>query len=369
MFGVVLLHIICTSISYAQPLISGQIHGVATLEVSGDPKYLAAVTVPAAQASDAAGVLASSDAMIFKVLDEKISARFWNRDLVQRVAINDDKGRLSALSEQLSELSKAFSAPFVRDDLIVISRKPSGILININGVEVATIDGEAFFEVLLNAWLGSVPPSSQFKRDLVSGAPSDASLNALNHYANFAVNRRRTAGIVNQRLESSRTEPQLAAVPQTQSTDQQNEIEKQRQKAAEKLAAKRQEEERAQKAEAERLAKIEAKRQMELAKEARKREEQALERFQRTLYNHPYAYVKYPARSLARREQGIVQVDVTIDKMGKLLHAQVAESSGSVRLDNAALAAVKAADPFPSLPEEINQDTVRFPLPLAFRMQ
>lgn len=51
----------------------------------------------------------------------------------------------------------------------------------------------------------------------------------------------------------------------------------------------------------------------------------------------------YPAASLRLGESGRVLVRVEIDKNGRVLQLQLARSSGSRRLDDAALASVRAA--------------------------
>ena len=106
-----------------------------------------------------------------------------------------------------------------------------------------------------------------------------------------------------------------------------------------------------------------------LVEEQQKAKEQAVvDQFKQQLYSHPVNYVKYPVRSLQRREEGVVQLDVKISETGQLMDVQLAQSSGYSRLDKAAIEAVEKANPFPSLPEGIEDTSLRFPLPLAFRI-
>lgn len=57
-------------------------------------------------------------------------------------------------------------------------------------------------------------------------------------------------------------------------------------------------------------------------------------------------------------EKAVVQV--LIDGSGKVLSAAVSTQSGSAKWDDAALAAVKGAAPFPSLPKSLGATTLEF---------
>jgi protein TonB len=77
---------------------------------------------------------------------------------------------------------------------------------------------------------------------------------------------------------------------------------------------------------------------------------------------------RYPPVSIARREQGSVEVAFTIDRRGRLISSRIARSSGFAALDNAALELVRQAQPLPlppaglSLPPHVN-----FTLPVNYR--
>jgi len=61
--------------------------------------------------------------------------------------------------------------------------------------------------------------------------------------------------------------------------------------------------------------------------------------------------VEYPKMAKMRHQEGVVTVAVTVDGSGAVGNAAVEKSSGIESLDNAALAAVNAAAPFPAPPE------------------
>lgn len=71
---------------------------------------------------------------------------------------------------------------------------------------------------------------------------------------------------------------------------------------------------------------------------------------------------RYPKKAQRRKIEGRPVVRVTLDAGGRLLGAELAASSGSDLLDNAALAAVRAVSRFPRIPEEMSRTkaTIKF---------
>ncbi|NKB16676.1 MAG: TonB family protein [Sphingomonadales bacterium] len=66
------------------------------------------------------------------------------------------------------------------------------------------------------------------------------------------------------------------------------------------------------------------------------------------------------------RDAGIVVVRFTVDAKGTLVSSEVASSSGSKRLDDAALAAVARASPYPPFPDGIDTSTIVVNVPFRF---
>lgn len=65
-------------------------------------------------------------------------------------------------------------------------------------------------------------------------------------------------------------------------------------------------------------------------------------------------------------DQGTVVVRFTVDAHGKLVSREVATSSGSKRLDDAALAAIERASPFPPFPDGLGAPTIVVNVPFRF---
>ena len=73
--------------------------------------------------------------------------------------------------------------------------------------------------------------------------------------------------------------------------------------------------------------------------------------YTKTVMTQVSGKVEYPKMARMRHQEGVVTVQVTIDAAGAPSAATVEKSSGIESLDNAALAAVAAAAPFPAPPE------------------
>jgi protein TonB len=73
----------------------------------------------------------------------------------------------------------------------------------------------------------------------------------------------------------------------------------------------------------------------------------------------------YPPNAPA--EGGTAKVMFVLDRTGKLVSRALVESTGSSELDMAALATVESAAPFPEPPAELEDDMLRFTVPLIFK--
>lgn len=87
------------------------------------------------------------------------------------------------------------------------------------------------------------------------------------------------------------------------------------------------------------------------------------------LLAHLEKFRRYPASAKARREQGVAYIRFTMDKQGRLISAQLSRSSGSRRLDKAALATILRAAPFPKPPQDRPGDHIELTAPVEFFMR
>lgn len=77
----------------------------------------------------------------------------------------------------------------------------------------------------------------------------------------------------------------------------------------------------------------------------------------------------YPAAARARGEKGVVQVAFSINRQGRLVAHRVAHASGYASLDQAAMATLEKAQPFPAPPADMPGAEFSFTVPVAFSIR
>ncbi len=94
-----------------------------------------------------------------------------------------------------------------------------------------------------------------------------------------------------------------------------------------------------------------------------------LKDFLRTISRKIEKSKRYPGWAMDAGLEGKVLVRFTISRDGGLSeNPQLVRSSGAEILDNAAIAAIKRAAPFPALPDSLSRDWLQVELPMDFRL-
>jgi TonB family protein len=92
----------------------------------------------------------------------------------------------------------------------------------------------------------------------------------------------------------------------------------------------------------------------------------ALEAWKRQVVRQLESKKQYPAAALPRREQGTVLILFHLDRRGRLLGSRISKGSGSTTLDNAGLALVHQAQPFP--PPPVTETRLTLPINYSVRV-
>jgi protein TonB len=94
---------------------------------------------------------------------------------------------------------------------------------------------------------------------------------------------------------------------------------------------------------------------------------QARATWEKALVSHLDRYKRYPAAARAHRVEGQVMVQFTVNRAGIVVASHVVRSSGSLLLDDEAIAMLRRAGPLPTPPAETQGLSFDFVLPIQFR--
>lgn len=100
--------------------------------------------------------------------------------------------------------------------------------------------------------------------------------------------------------------------------------------------------------------------------QAREAGNAAVSNYPGTVYAKLRRSLRYPSEARRKRIRGEVHVRFTVSRSGNVGSVQVARSSGSPLLDNAALETVRRAAPFPAIPAAAGRSSWSFTVPLMF---
>jgi protein TonB len=92
-------------------------------------------------------------------------------------------------------------------------------------------------------------------------------------------------------------------------------------------------------------------------------------RYEDLLYNWLVRHKEYPVVASRRGIEGRPVVTVRIDREGRVVSSRVSSPSRYSMLDEAAVAMVRRADPFPPVPEEVAGDSYEFIAPVEYRLR
>ncbi len=81
------------------------------------------------------------------------------------------------------------------------------------------------------------------------------------------------------------------------------------------------------------------------------------------------AHKSYPRRAQIQEREGRVEVSFELDPDGSIANLQLRSRSDSEDLNEAALAAVQGAEPFPSFPDSIQRNSWNMIIPIEFTLR
>ncbi|WP_347330830.1 TonB family protein [Marinimicrobium locisalis] len=369
------------------------LNGLASHQELGDEQFIGALFLESSQ--DSANAVLSSDGakrMEMRITSNNgIAARRFSRMWIEGVSINNSGSALTEQADNMVEFSNLFRGRLRQNDIVAITQEPgTGVTIELNGVELGVIEDEAFFDMLVRAWIGNVPLSSTFRKNLLSpgdiasdlrtrfnaiepsesriatieewtqpkeeeeeetevaeagGQPSGAAAAAATA-ATATAPRVSLADMPRASVDQPEPEPEPQPKPEP---EPEPEPEPQRTAAATPAPEPEPEEE-------------EEDQEPLLTAESLRAQQVYFSDLMRTILRN----TAYPRRALQRGQEGEIRVAVVIERDGKITSMEMLEESSHALLNREAERAIRESAPFPEVPEAIRGENYEFSVPFTF---
>ncbi|WP_444936679.1 TonB family protein [Microbulbifer sp. JMSA004] len=338
-----------------------------------------------------------------RVITKSLPARRLRNQWMEAIAINNRGDTLSGQAENMVTFANLFNGRFAHGDQLSIefAADTGSTTISLNSIRLGEIADPDFFNTLLRAWIGPVPPSTDFKDGLLSAG--QVSGNLVTTFEALAPTSERvaelqlkkisreeaeTAAVEKAPAETSVPKPAIqiadlppptlalaatapaAAVPSgTGSPEGANEQNPQLEEAAPTQAEDEVELITLSPEGGPALA-ADTEDMMEDEEEAPLTADMILARqiYHSSLLRHTFRYIRYPKRAQERGQEGSVRLNVTIGSQGQLIDIQPIQESRFSSLNREAQAAVRRAEPYPGVPMQLGADSYNFSIPITFRL-
>ncbi|MBX2857873.1 MAG: TonB family protein [Cellvibrionaceae bacterium] len=372
--------------SYAEPVLNG----LAVHSELGKEQFIAGLYSSTLSSSAKDILLDQGEKRIeVKIVAERLSSRRFKRLWIEGMAINASAKELAIHSQSMANFSNFLKVKLATGDVFTVDRTAKNTQVSLNGSKLGTIADNTFFDVLLRTWIGPVPLSSDFRSNLLTQGKLNSGLKA--RYNRIQTSEERIKLVADSLrpqpaeevetalapvpAEEVNTEVDIALVPpnivnpapvaafepavnsKPPSLNSDRVSEKPEPTPATKVAAAP-----PRPGLMEESLLDEEEEDIEFTAAGLLAESLYISKLKRWTNRH----IRYPSRALNKGWEGNVRLLITIDRDGKVEATTVTEKPRYRDLEKAALKAVKKANPFPAMPEEVRGEKFRFSLPIVF---
>ena len=330
----------------------------------------------------------SKKRLSFLILKDR-SARSLIQLLTQNLSINNQPDQIESYTQDLMQLPYTTPPTLLNTDILTFHRVSDNLTqMSLNEIQVAEFNTAGFFDFLLSAFIGSVPPSSELKAGLLNEGNVSAddafsfNTNVINQARHddilawlarntapqpAAVARAatpppapsapaRTAASTPQAVaETVNIAPAVAPIPQLEAEPTaQTEVEPTAQAEADLTDALAPENETVQ-------ASLDEE-QPQLVTEPLSKD------YQDQLSAKIYSNVEYPQAAMRRGREGSLRIALLVHRDGSVSDITLTQTAEYGSLNEAALEAVAAAAPFENIPSSISNTPLLIEVPIQFRL-
>jgi len=356
-------------------------------------------------------------------------ARFWK----QRIAMNNSRDSWRPFTKEIIAFADIFKSPIQPGDEInidyIVNR---GTLVYLNGTHFLTIEKKEFFELLLNIWIGAIPPTELFKKGITGkNTPSD-NATLISQYEKIQPILGRFDSDKTSLVETSTRVASATPKPKTDTTKSKATSQK---PVAKQSTKKTQDKDNSNKAAIETKKLVESLKvdlpitrtqidkpvvnrpsqkqssqsdskligDLEQTEELKPNTQKQNKPIQKSdtkpkttptkkiakldppeeklfdadlmvgsytleLINHIRKYQSYPKKALREGLEGSLTILIKIDADGEIIDSSFNQRSGERILDRAVMKMIRKAQPFPTIPEELSQKEFEFEVPMNFSL-
>lgn len=324
-----------------------------------------------------------------RLFSARRAASLW----IEGVSINAPQELLSQQAEKVTQFAELINHSLKAGDQLIIDSSGDRVEVKVNDLLLGTIESPELFNMLLSTWIGAVPLSSTFRDELLSKGNIDPTL--LRRFENIkpAASRRDIATRWREKQATPQRQPvppsmnfaaaaidqptlnpvapNIPARPETETNTEQtqNQAPAFNSDSADKTSDEPQRNPETQVAGEPIQGDQEDMEEEELdLSEINVASLVSRKRFHTEIIRNVYRYIRYPNKAVARGHEGTVQVELVIDRQGKVVRATEIEATPHESLNKATMKAIYKAQPYPQPPAEIPGDTLTFRLPISFRI-
>ncbi|WP_105103207.1 TonB family protein [Microbulbifer pacificus] len=382
------------------------LNGLALEQQFNKDQYIAAVYAERLS-NDAASLLDNNmpRALEIRVVADHLSARRLRNQWMEGIAINNPGDTLTGQAENMVTFANLFKGRLVSGDRLRIDFEANtgATSVSLNGVELGKIDSREFFNTLLRAWIGPVPPSTEFRDNLMKSGQVTGGLLAT--FESLQPSAERVSQV---RATYEGEAEEVAAAPEPAKPEPKKETKPESEAivsvskpdlsadipaptlaaigsaAIEKPAPARPE----PKAETPAVAQASQPKPLKptttrpatppVDEEELEEEEDeapltadmilARQIYHSMLLRHTFKHINYPKRAMERGQEGSVRLNVTIDSRGNVIDVATLQESRYSSLNREALDAVERAGPYPATPPQLKMTEYKFSVPITFRL-
>lgn len=375
--------------------------------------------------------LATSKRMSLKFISNysnRKMARLWK----QRIAMNNPKSDWRPMTKEIVQFASIFKRAMQTGDELNIDFEPiSGTTIYLNKTLFLTIPNLDFYKLLLNVWVGSIPPTKAFKTGITGNNKGPLNEQLITHYESIQPELGRFDADITVVTQVAKIAPpqKKSTKPITKSTKTNNKkikdkaptpppktkqtvakkkkpiVSEKDKSETEKVVNSLRNDLKVPRTQAEVIkpklliddlikSDLDASSNNQDLKQTQPEQKKTTPSvvadeqiakldisdeplfdadlfsgsYTRELINSIRAVQKYPKKALVEGVEGEVTVQVTIDDNGEILENKIVQRSGSRILDRAVLKMVRRAAPFPFIPVELQTNRFEFEVPLSFTL-